>query len=120
MRKREKPLVPIHNPKIKKGDEVVVITGKDRGRRGKVMDVDAKKHTCTIEKINEYKKHQKPRGQNMRNMQGGIITISMPIQLSNVMVIDKATNKPTRVGRKQVGEKTLRYAKISGQLIDSE
>lgn len=118
MGKNRKPkLDPIANPKIKKGDEILVITGKDKGRRGKVMSVNPKKHTCLVEKINEYKKHQKA---SQATPQGGIITIAMPIHMSNVMVIDKTTGKPTRVGRKQVGDKHLRYAKVSGQLIDSE
>lgn len=107
----------IQKPKVKKGDEVVVITGKDSGRRGKVVSVNAKNHTCIVEKINEYKKNQKP---SQKNPQGGIITVAMPVHLSNVMVVDKTTNKPTRVGRKMVGNKSLRYAKVSGQLIDSE
>jgi large subunit ribosomal protein L24 len=110
-------------PKVKKGDEVLVIAGKDRGRRGKVLDVDAKGGKVTVEKINEFKKHQKP-GQlmdvNRTARPGGIITITMPVHISNVMVIDKSTNKPTRVGRKTVGEKNLRYGKGSGQLLDSE
>jgi large subunit ribosomal protein L24 len=123
MNRHEKPKVEIKKPKVKKGDEVLVICGKDRGRRGKVNSVDGKKQTCIIEKINEYKKHQKPQnsmGGRGRQMAGGIITVSMPVHLSNVMVVDKTTNKPTRVGRRQVGDKSLRYAKISGQLIDAE
>jgi large subunit ribosomal protein L24 len=122
MKRHEKELVEIKKPKVKKGDEVLVICGKDRGRRGKVNSVDGKKQTCIIEKINEYKKHQKPqRAMNTRTpISGGIITVSMPVHLSNVMVVDKTTNKPTRVGRRQVGDKSLRYAKISGQLIDAE
>lgn len=104
-------------PKVKKGDEVVVICGKDKGRRGKIVSVDAKKMTCIVEKINEYKKHQKP---SQKKPQGGIITVAMPIDVSNVMVIDKTSNKPTRVGRRRVGSKLLRYAKVSGQLIDAE
>jgi len=107
----------IAKPKVKKGDEVIVICGKDCGRRGKVLNVDSKKNTCIVEKINEYKKHQKP---SQKNPQGGIITVAMPIHLSNVMVIDKTSKKPTRVGRRQVGDKRLRYAKVSGQLIDPE
>ena len=107
----------IDKPKVKKGDEVLMITGKDKGRRGKVVSINAKTHTCIVENINEYKKHQKP---SQKNPQGGIINIAMPVHISNVMVIDKTTNKPTRVGRKKVGDKTLRYAKLSGQLIDSE
>lgn len=122
MNRHEKPVEEIKKPKVKKGDEVLVICGKDRGRRGKVNSVNAKKQTCIIEKINEFKKHQKPKNtMNSRSqLAGGIITISMPVHLSNVMVVDKTTNKPTRVGRRQVGNKSLRYAKISGQLIDAE
>jgi large subunit ribosomal protein L24 len=119
---KEKEVEKIHKPKVKKGDEVVVICGKDRGRRGKVVSVDAKAQTCIVEKINEYKKHQKPRmlRNQKRTIQGGIITVAMPLHLSNVMVIDKTSHKPTRVGRKLVGDKLLRYSKLSGQLIDSE
>ena len=104
-------------PKVKKGDEVLVIAGKDKGRRGKVVSVDAKAWKCIVESVNEYKKHQKP---SQQNQAGGIITVAMPIHLSNVMVIDKTTNKPTRVGRKEVSGRHLRYAKVSDQLIDSE
>jgi large subunit ribosomal protein L24 len=115
---------PVAKPNVKKGDEVLVIAGKDRGRRGKVMDVDAKAGKITVEKINEYKKHQKPRNtgglMGRSATAGGIITVTMPIHMSNVMVIDKSTNKPTRVGRKTVGERNLRYGKGSGQLIDAE
>jgi large subunit ribosomal protein L24 len=119
MKRWEKPVDTISKPKVKKGDEVLVICGKDRGRRGKVVSVDAKLQSCIIEKINEYKKHQKPKG-TTRQMTGGIITVAMPVHVSNVMVIDKTTAKPTRVGRKVVSGKSLRYAKISGQLIDAE
>lgn len=103
--------------KVKKGDEVLVLTGKDKGRRGKVIEVRAKDNTCIIESINEYKKHQKA---SQQNPQGGIITVAMPLHVSNVMVIDKSTSRPTRVGRRQVTGKSLRYAKVSGELIDSE
>ncbi len=103
--------------KVKKGDEVVVLTGKEKGRRGKVVSVDSKKMKCIVEGLNEYKKHVKsqPGGQP-----GGIITVAMPIHLSNLMVIDKTTGKPSRVGRRRVGDRWLRYAKVSDQLIDSE
>jgi large subunit ribosomal protein L24 len=105
--------------KVKKGDEVLVLTGKDKGRRGKVASVDPKADKVVLEGINEYKKHQKPGG-TTRQQVGGIVTVAMPLHISNVMVIDKATNKPTRVGRREVRGKNLRYAKRSGQLIDSE
>lgn len=103
-------------PKVHKGDEVLVVCGKDRGRRGKVVSVNAKKWTAIVEHINEYKKHKKP----SQNQAGGIITLAMPVHLSNLMVIDKSSNRPSRVGRKLVGEQHLRYAKRSGQLIDSQ
>ena len=123
MKKNSKEQTAVAKPKVKKGDEVLVICGKDRGRRGKVVSVDAKKQSCIVENINEFKKHQKARAQKQQfgpGVQGGIITVAMPIHVSNVMVIDKTTSKPTRVGRKIVGNKSLRYAKISGQLIDPE
>jgi large subunit ribosomal protein L24 len=104
-------------PKVKKGDQVLLLCGKDRGRRAKVVSVDAKMRTCILEGVNEFKKHQKP---TQQNQQGGIITVAMPVHLSNVMVVDKATNKPTRVGRRDVKGKLLRYAKKSGELIDAE
>ena len=116
-KKLAKELTVIHRPKVKKGDQVIVITGKDNGRRGKVIEVDAKKQTVIVEKINEDKKHQKP---TKSNMAGGIITKVMPLHISNVMVIDKTSHKPTRVGRRDVRGKLLRYAKVSGQLIDAE
>jgi len=122
--KRNQPEIkPIDRPKVKKGDEVLVIAGKDRGRRGKVINVDAKAGKVVVEKINEFKKHQKPRtamGTMAQTVAGGIITVTMPLHISNVMVVDKSTNKPTRVGRKTVGDKHLRYGKGSGQLIDAE
>ena len=72
MNRNEKQVEEIKKPKVKKGDEVLVICGKDRGRRGKVNSVDGKKQTCIIEKINEYKKHQKPqKGMNTRAPIGG-------------------------------------------------
>ena len=95
--------------KVKKGDQVLVLAGKDKGRRGKVIEVRAKDNTCILEGLNEYK-----------TPQGGIISVAMPIHVSNVMVIDKSSSKPTRVGRRLVTGKSLRYAKVSGELIDSE
>jgi large subunit ribosomal protein L24 len=114
---KNNPRTHVPKNKVKKGDEVLVIAGKDKGRRGKVVSVDAKEGRCIIEGINEYKKNQKP---SQKKPQGGIITVAMPLNVSNVMVIDKSTNRPTRVGRREVSGKSLRYAKVSGQLIDSE
>jgi large subunit ribosomal protein L24 len=102
---------------VKKGDEVMVMTGKDRGRKGKVLRVFAKQRKVIVENINVYKKHQKPTQQNQA---GGIIEKPMPMDISNVMLIDKSTGKPTRVGRKRIEGKWLRYARNSGELIDSK
>jgi large subunit ribosomal protein L24 len=112
-----RPAAGVPKAKVKKGDQVLVLAGKDKGRRGKVVSVNAKEQKCIVEGINEYKKHQKP---SQKKPQGGIITVAMPIHISNVMVIDKSTNRPTRVGRREVRGKSLRYAKASDQLIDSE
>ncbi len=104
--------------KVKKGDEVMVIAGKDRGRRGKVLKVLPKEEKVIVENINMVKKHQRANPQ--KNQPASIVEKAMPIHISNVMVIDKTTGQPTRVGRKLVGGKLLRYAKRSGELIDTE
>ena len=81
--------------KIKKGDEVVVITGKDRGRRGKVSAVLAT-GKVVVDGINTVKRHTK--ANPSANVEGGIITKEMPIQISNVMVVNPETNTPARAG----------------------
>ena len=106
---------------IKKGDEVMVLTGKDRGRKGKVLRVYAKKGTAIIENINVAKRHQRQvQSAGQRAATGGIIDKPMPIELSNLSVVDKATGKATRVGRRRVEGKWMRYGRKSGELIDSK
>ena len=105
--------------KIRKGDEIVVITGKDRGRRGKVSQVlDTGK--LLVEGINMVKKHQKPNPQ--ANVTGGIVDQEMPIQASNVALWNPATEKGDRVGFKLVGEgasqKKVRVFKSNGEVLD--
>jgi large subunit ribosomal protein L24 len=102
---------------IKKGDEVVVLAGKDRGRKGKVLRVFAKKGTAIVENLNVAKRHQRP---TKTNAQGGIIDKPMPLALSNLQVVDKATGKGTRVGRRRVEGKWLRFSRRSGELVDSK
>ena len=99
--------------KIKKNDQVVVIAGKDKGKEGKVLSVDAKNHKVLVEGVNMVSKHCKP---SMQNQQGGIIHQESPIDASNVMYLHKG--KATRVGFKMDGDKKVRYAKSTGDVID--
>ena len=99
--------------KIKKGDTVKVITGKDKDKEGKVIAVNKKNHTVMVEGINMVTKHTKP---SMANQQGGIIHQEGPIDISNVMYVHKG--KATRVGFKMDGDKKVRYAKSTGDVID--
>ena len=99
--------------KIKKGDTVRVIAGKDKGKEGKVLSVDVKKHRVIVEGVNMLTKHTKP---SMQNQQGGIIQQEGPIDVSNVMLLHKG--QPTRVGFKFVDGKKVRFAKTTGEVID--
>ena len=99
--------------KIKKGDTVVVISGKDRGTEGEVVHVYPADNKVIVNGVNRAKKHSKP---NKSNQQGGIIDRDMPIHASNVMLVHKG--KPTRVGYKIQGDGTkVRIAKASGEVI---
>jgi len=99
--------------KIKKGDTVKVITGKDKGKEGKVMAVDTKNHRVLVEGVNMVTKHTKP---SAANQQGGIVQTEAYIAISNVMMLYKG--KTTRVGFKMDGDKKVRYAKATGDVID--
>ncbi|EKZ0315007.1 50S ribosomal protein L24 [Listeria monocytogenes] len=100
---------------VKKGDKVKVITGKDKGKSGKVLAAFPKKDRVLIEGINMVKKHTKP---SNVNPQGGILNVEAPIHVSNVMLIDPKTGEPTRVGYEVKGDKKVRIAKKSGEVID--
>ncbi len=99
--------------KIKKGDTVQIIAGKDKGKQGKVMLVDRKKNRVVVEGANMIKKHEKP---SATNQDGGIVTKEAPLDLSNVMYVHKG--KPTRVGFKITDGKKQRIAKSTGETID--
>ena len=99
--------------KIKKGDTVKVIAGKDNGKEGKVLAVNAKDNTVVVENINKVTKHSKP---SAANQQGGIIEKEAPIDISNVMYVHKG--KTTKVGFKMDGDKKVRFAKSTGEVID--
>ena len=99
--------------KIKKGDMVKVIAGKDKDKEGKVIAVNTKNNTVLGEGINMVTKHEKP---SMANQQGGIIHQEGPVDISNVMYLHKGT--ATRVGFKMDGDKKVRFAKKTGEVID--
>jgi len=100
--------------KIKKGDNVIIISGKDRGKTGKVSRVFPKRSMLLIENANIRKRHQKPRKAGAK---GQILSIATPLHASNVMVVDSKTGKRTRVGMKMVDGKKVRIAKKSGMTI---
>lgn len=99
--------------KIKKGDTVKVITGKDKNKEGKVISVDAKKGRVLVEGVNMVTKHSKP---SQSDPNGGIVQKEAPVDLSNVMYLHKG--KATRVGFRMEGDKKVRYAKSTGEVID--
>lgn len=100
---------------VKKGDKVMVITGKDKGKTGVILTAYPKKDRVLVEGVNIVKKHTKP---NQENPQGGIVSQEAPIHVSNVMVIDPKTGEPTRVGYKFEDGKKVRIAKKSGEALD--
>ncbi len=99
--------------KIKKGDTVKVIAGKDKDKEGKVISVDAKNGKVVVEGINIIKKHTKP---SAANQNGGIVSKEAPIDASNVMYVHKG--KTTRIGFKMDKDKKVRFAKSTGDVID--
>ncbi len=100
--------------KIKKGDKVVVLAGRDKGRDGEVLEVMPKDERAIVRGINMVKRHTK----QSQTEQGGIISKEATIHLSNLAVADPKTGKPVRVGFKDVDGKKVRVAKKSGELID--
>ncbi|MCI9417952.1 MAG: 50S ribosomal protein L24 [Eubacterium sp.] len=99
--------------KIKKGDLVKVIAGRDKDKEGKVISVNRKTNKLLVEGINMITKHAKP---SMANQQGGIVHQEGPIDASNVMYLHKG--KPTRIGFKMDGDRKVRFAKSTGDIID--
>jgi large subunit ribosomal protein L24 len=100
--------------KIRKGDEVVVLTGKDKGRKGSVLQVLPKDNRAVVSGVNVVKRHQR----QTANSEGGIISKEAPIHLSNVALVDPKDSKPTRVGFRMEGDRKVRYSKRSGEVID--
>lgn len=100
---------------VKKGDLVFVNAGEYKGKQGKVLEVLVKKERAIVEGVNIMSKHTKP---NAKSPQGGIIKKEAPIHISNLMLVDPATGKPTRIGRrKNENDKLVRYSLKSGEEI---
>ncbi|MCO4777332.1 MULTISPECIES: 50S ribosomal protein L24 [Lentibacter] len=100
--------------KLKKGDKVTVLTGKDKGKEGVITSIDPKAGKALVDGVNMAIRHTK----QTQTSQGGRIPKAMPIQLSNLAILDK-NGKATRVGFKIEGDKKVRYAKTTGDVIDA-
>ncbi|MRU16203.1 50S ribosomal protein L24 [Roseovarius sp. A21] len=100
--------------KLKKGDKVVVLAGKDKGKEGTIASVDPKAGKAVVEGINMAIRHTR----QSQNSQGGRLPKALPIDLSNLAFLDK-NGKPTRVGFKTEGDKKVRFAKTTGDVIDA-
>jgi large subunit ribosomal protein L24 len=104
--------------RIKKGDTVFVLSGREKGKTGKVLDVDHDKERAVVEKLMIFKRHYK-RGRNPAAPEGGIVETNGSIHLSNLALIDPESKKPTRIGTKLLDNgKRVRVAKRSGAQID--
>lgn len=109
--------MPARKSRIKKGDTVVVIAGKERGKTGKVLQVITKGGRVTVEKLNLIKRHTKP---NAKNKQGGILEREGPIAISNVMAYCESVQKPSRIKMKTFddGRKMRVYQKAPTEVLD--
>lgn len=114
---RLKKVVELHNNKlhVKRDDIVIVITGKDKGKKGRIIAAFPRKNRVIVEGVNMVKKHQKP---NAKNPQGDIIEQEAAIHASNVMHVDPKSGKVTRIGYKIENSKKVRVAKRSGAILD--
>jgi len=100
--------------KLRKGDKVIVLSGKDKGKTGEISSVDPKSGKAVVDGVNIAIRHEKQSQSN----QGGRTPKAMPIQLSNLAIVDK-NGKPSRVGFKMDGDKKVRFAKTTGDVIDA-
>jgi len=100
--------------KIKKGDSIIVIAGKDKGKTGKVLTAYPQSERVLVEGVNIKKRHQRPTRQNQH---GQIVDKAFPIHVSNVAIVDPKTNKQSRIGYKMEGGKKVRIARKSGSTL---
>ena len=101
--------------KIKKGDRVVLLTGKDKGKQGAVLRVLPKEERVVVEGLNMVQRHTRP---TQADPQGGIKNKEAPLHVSNVALVDPKTGGPTRVGFRVEGDKKVRFAKKSGEVLN--
>jgi large subunit ribosomal protein L24 len=101
--------------KIRRGDRVAVIAGRDKGKMGEVLSVDRSADRVVVQGVNMIKRHQRP----TQTAEGGIIEKEAPIHVSNVAHLDPSDQQPTRVGFKLVDERKVRFARRSGEVIDN-
>ena len=101
---------------VKKGDTVVVLSGKDKGKQGKIITAMPSKGMVVVEDVNKVKRHTKP---SMKTPQGGILDKEMPLNACKVQLICPACNKATRIGHKVVDGKNVRICKKCGEVVDS-
>jgi len=103
--------------KIRKGDQVVVLAGKDKGKRGKVLRLDRERRRAVVEGVNMIKRHTRPNPQ--KRIQGGIVEREAPVHVSNLMVLSPESGLPTRVGYKFLEDgRKVRVAKVDGAILD--
>ncbi|MFL6689765.1 MAG: 50S ribosomal protein L24 [Alphaproteobacteria bacterium] len=101
--------------RIKKGDRVVVVSGRDKGRKGEVLKMMTKEDRALVSGVNMVKRHQK----QTARAQGGIVNREAPVHLSNIAHVDPKTGEPTRIGFRVLGDgRKVRFAKKSGEVID--
>ncbi len=101
--------------KMRRGDEVIVMTGKDEGKRGEILKVLPKENRVIVKGVNLVKRHQR----QTQSAEGGIVSKEMPIQISNLAIADPKDGTPTRVGFKMLKDgRKVRFAKRSGEVID--
>jgi large subunit ribosomal protein L24 len=101
--------------KIRKGDPVIVISGKDKGKKGSVLKMLPKENRAIVQGVNVARRHQK----QSASQQGGIVSKELPIHISNLAHVDPADDKPTRIGFKMLDDgRRVRVAKRSGEVID--
>lgn len=100
--------------KVKKGDTVIVLTGKDKGKTGEIKKILTEECKVIVQGVNVQTRHRKPSAKGP----GGLDKIEAPIHVSNVAIVDPKTKKASRIGYKTVGEKKVRVAKRSGEVMD--